>query len=79
MTIADDRLIGTDEILPVMKETLSNWDLARSSDIHQEAGHSDDKNRLPSTRRKAVIFIHDLIAHELKNGRTITVNDILMK
>lgn len=79
MIIADDRLIGTDEILPVMKKLyrIGTW---RGAQIFIK------KQGIPMTRTgcrpregKPLIFIHDLIAHELKNGRTITVNDILMK
>jgi len=79
MTIADDRLIGSDEILPVMKKLyrVATW---------RGALNVIKRNGIPTSRTgkgpregKPVIIIRDLIEHELRNGRSITIDEILIK
>ena len=79
MTITNDRLIGSDEILPVIQKLyrIGTW---------RGALNHIKKNGIPMTRTargaregKPMIIIRDLIEYELGRGRSITVNDILIK
>lgn len=79
MTIADDRLIGSDEILPVIKRLyrIGTW---------RGALNHIKNNGIPMTRTgvgprqgKPVIIVRELIEYELRAGRTITVSDVLIK
>lgn len=79
MTIADDRLIGSDEILPVIHRLyrITTW---RGAQAHIK------KNGIPMQRTgrgprlgKPMIMIRDLIEYELRHGRSVTIKDIIMK
>lgn len=79
MTITDDRLIGSDEILPVIHKLyrVGTW---------RGALNVIRRNNIPMTRTgagsrsgKPVILLKDLIEHELSRGRSITIDQITIK
>lgn len=79
MTIADERLIGTDEILPVIKKLyrIGTW---RGAQLFiKKSGIPMCRTGSKPREGKPLIFVRDIIEHELKHGRQITVDDILLK
>lgn len=76
MTIDADRLIGSADILPIMKKLYGQGTWRGALNFIKQDGIPIHRTSNDPRKGKPLIYISELIEHELKKGRKISVDGV---